>query len=112
MRENYVLVVKGGQLDFASAERDFLDELNASLGFLDGEGPICRMGDPELMSCSVYRAGQEVGGVFVVFDANGPLFAAQALTGLTYGMGMGFFGKMVAEARYGVDIYESGEVDD
>ena len=52
------------------------------------------------------------GGVFRLEDPNGPLLAAIAPDNLTFALGMGFFGELTANARYGVDVFENMEEPD
>ncbi len=72
---------------------------------------VCRMGDPDLIHCAVYRCPGQ-GGYFSLHDKSGPLFAAIAGNNLVYGMAWAFFGEMVANARYGVDVFENMEEPD
>ena len=55
---------------------------------------------------------QKPGGVFVVEDDNGLLFAAVAETNLAYAMALGRLGKMISYARYSADIFAENMLDD
>lgn len=73
---------------------------------------VGRMGDPELLQCVVLRREGAPGGVFRLEDANGPLLAAVAENNLALALGMGHFGELVANVRYGVDVFENMEEPD
>lgn len=65
-----------------------------------------RLGDPDLIHCLAYKNIKAEGGAFVCLDENGVLFVAFATDNLAYALAMGFFGKLVADVRYGADIFE------
>ena len=73
---------------------------------------VHRLGDPALLQCAVLRRENAPGGVFRLEDETGPLFAAIAENNLTFALGMGFFGELTANARYGVDVFENMEEPD
>ena len=73
---------------------------------------VHRMGDPALLQCAVLRRENAPGGVFRLEDESGPLLAAIAENNLTFALGMGFFGELTANARYGVDVFENMEEPD
>ena len=73
---------------------------------------VHRMGDPALLQCAVLRRENAPGGVFRLEDESGPLLAAIAENNLTFALGMGFFGELTANARYGVDVFENLEEPD
>lgn len=102
--ELYTLHVADGRLRFAP--RAAGDPLPAPLAV------VGRMGDPDLLQCVVLRREDAPGGVFRLEDANGPLLAAVAENNLAFALGMGRFGEPVANARYGVDVFENMEEPD
>lgn len=73
---------------------------------------VCRMGDPDLMQCLVYKRDKKAGGIFAMHGKEGVLFIAYAANDLTFAVAMGEFGEMTANARYGVDVFENLEVPD
>lgn len=99
--ELYTLQVADGQLRFAprGAEAPLPSPLAV----------VSRMGDPDLLQCVVLRREGAPGGVFRLEDATGPLLAAVAEDNLALAQGMGHFGELVANARYGVDVFENME---
>ena len=102
--ELYTLAADGGRLSFTPLARD--TALPSPLAV------VHRMGDPALLQCAVLRRENAPGGVFRLEDANGPLLAAMAPDNLTFALGMGFFGELTANARYGVDVFENMEEPD
>lgn len=102
--ELYSLEAEGGRLGFTPLKPG--SPLPAPLAV------VHRMGDPALLQCAVLRREDAPGGVFRLEDANGPLLAAIAETNLTFALGMGFFGELTANARYGVDVFENMEEPD
>lgn len=114
--ETYLLVCEDQGLKLRKANLDVPKELlnprftpdlaDKKLDF------VCRMGDPDLIHCIVYRNSDAPGGVFCVHDKNGLLFAAVAESNLAFAMAEGFFGEMTANARYGVDVFENMEEPD
>lgn len=99
--ELYTLQVADGQLRFAP--RDAEAPLPSPLAV------VSRMGDPDLLQCVILRREGAPGGVFRLEDATGPLLAAVAEDNLALALGMGHFGELVANARYGVDVFENME---
>ena len=91
----------------AALEQAVLDESP-----LPGCEFVSRLGDPGLLHCVVFRHEQKPGGVFVVEDDNGLLFAAVAETNLAYAMALGRLGKMISYARYSADIFAENMLDD
>lgn len=102
--ELYTLQVADGRLRFAPRGTDA--PLPAPLAV------VSRMGDPDLLQCVVLRREDAPGGVFRLEDATGPLLAAVAEDNLALALGMGHFGELVANARYGVDVFENLEGSD
>lgn len=110
--ESYTLSVRDDHIIFNLREGEAPD------AWFTGEtGPedyaiICRMGDPELMECVVWRRADKPGGIFQARSED-TYFIAEAPTNLAYALALSFFGQLVANARYGVDIFENlGETDD
>ena len=102
--EIYTLEADGARLRFVSQAAD--TALPAGLAV------IHRMGDPALLQCAVLRRENSPGGVFRLEDESGPLLAAIAENNLAFALGMGFFGELTANARYGVDVFENMEEPD
>ena len=89
MSELYTVTAEEGRLRFlprtdAALEQAVLDESP-----LPGCGFVSRLGDPGLLHCVVFRHERKPGGVFVVEDDNGLLFAAVAETNLAYAVALG-----------------------
>ena len=102
--EIYTLEADGGRLRFVA---------QAANTALPGDlAVVHRMGDPALLQCAVLRRENAPGGVFRLEDENGPLLAAIAENNLAFALGMGFFGELTANARYGVDVFENMEEPD
>lgn len=116
MEELYELRLLNGDLTFANgAERAPAWALNAKFDPAKAEPGVClecRMGDPALLHCAVFRKNGQPGGIFSVFCGKDPLFAAHAPTNLAFAAAMGHFGELVTNARYGVDVYENMELPD
>lgn len=117
MSELYTLKAQGSDIVFEPREDAAMEDLLAQrTGIPAALGKrwslAARMGDPELLHCAVWRG--QPGGCFVLYNEEGvPLLAAMAESNLTYALGLAHFGRMVAEARYGADIYENlGDDDD
>ena len=102
--ELYTLAADGGRLSFRPLSPD--TALPSPLAV------VHRLGDPALIQCAVLRRENAPGGVFRLEDANGPLLVAIAPDNLTFALGMGFFGELTANARYGVDVFENMEEPD
>lgn len=108
----YTILVEGSRLRFEPRQDDALNDIPVP-GKRSGDYEIVsRMGDPGLLHCAVFRRGEGSGGCFALYDGNGPLFAAVAESNLAFGLGQGFFGKMVSDARYGADIFENMDESD
>lgn len=73
---------------------------------------FCRMGDPDLLECLVYRGKNSPGGIFHVRDKYGPLYVAVVESALVWSFALGHFGEMTANVRYGVDVFENMEEKD
>ena len=102
--ELYTLEAEDGRLRFVPLKADA--PLPAPLSVVQ------RLGDPALLQCAVLRREGAPGGVFRLEDAGGPLFAAIAASNLTFALGLGYFGELTANARYGVDVFENMEEPD
>ena len=112
MSEIYTILVEGSRLRFEPRQDDALNDIPVP-GKRSGDYEIVsRMGDPGLLHCAVFRRGEGSGGCFALYDGNGPMFAAVAESNLAVGLGQGFFGKMVSDARYGADIFENMDESD
>lgn len=99
--EIYALEIDGTRLRFVPQAADA--KLPSPLAV------VRRMGDPALLQCAVLRHESAPGGVFRLEDATGPLLAAIAADNLAFALGLGFFGELTANARYGVDVFENME---
>ena len=102
--ELYTLEAEDGRLRFVPLKADA--QLPAQLSVVQ------RLGDPALLQCAVLRREGAPGGVFRLEDTGGPLFAAIAASNLTFALGLGYFGELTANARYGVDVFENMEEPD
>ncbi|WP_300858235.1 hypothetical protein [uncultured Desulfovibrio sp.] len=102
--EIYTLQVADGRLRCAPR--------GANAPLPDPLAVVSRMGDPDLLQCVVLRREDAPGGVFRLEDASGPLLAAVAEDNLALALGMGHFGELVANARYGADVFENMEEPD
>lgn len=116
MAEFYTLAFSGKGLVFTAAPEALPDWL-VNIGFDPGKaGPgitlECRIGDPDLLHCAVFRKDQFAGGFFSLFMDKVFLFAAKAVDNLTFAEALGHFGKICANTRYGVDIFENMEIPD
>lgn len=114
MSEIYNLVVDKDSLVFLKASPDqekLVSSYQKSSGNGKGAGHICRMGDPDILNCLVLKKDNEPGGIFIMHDKNGILYSALAETALAYSLGLGFFGQLTANARYGVDVFENLEIE-
>ena len=112
MNECYTVVVKGAEPHFVPREEHKLDKLLTHGEDLDGYEFFSRLGDPELMHCAVFRQSGKPGGFFAVYDKTAVLFVAVAETNLSFGLGLGYFGRLVSYARYGADIFENTDTFD
>lgn len=77
-----------------------------------GVSVICRMGAADQFHCVIFRRDDQPGGIFALHEQGKILFVAVAKSDLAYALAKGYFGSLVANARYGVDIYESEDSDD
>ncbi|MDO5484123.1 MAG: hypothetical protein Q4F27_04365, partial [Desulfovibrionaceae bacterium] len=117
MPEIYTLKMEGAALVF-EPRTDALaaDVLNADAAsrlanLPEGWSLAACMGDPELLYCVAWRS--PAGGCFCLYEAdNVPLLAAVAESALAYAQGLAHFGRLVAEPRYAVDMYENLDGDD
>ena len=116
MNEYYTLQTKDGKLNFEPTsitipswltEHRFIPERAEQ-----GVSLASRMGDPDQIHCIVYRKEHVAGGNFALFFASSFLFAALARDNLSFALGMGFFGELTANARYGADVFENMELPD
>ena len=112
MSEIYTLLAEGSRLRFEPRQDDALNDIPVPGKRSGGYEIVSRMGDPGLLHCAVFRRGEGSGGCFALYDGNGPLFAAVAESNLAFGLGQGFFGKMVSDARYVADIFENMDESD
>lgn len=73
--------------------------------------PFTTQGDPELIHCTVFQNRKTSGGVIVVYNDDtvepAPLFCAIARSSLELTEGASHFSEVVANIRYGKDIFES-----
>lgn len=116
MAEIYKLSNKGARLLFEPGGLD-LPPITLERTFKPGAEagdayPVCRMGDPDLAHCVVFKRKNAPGGIFSLHDRDGLLFAAYAENNLVFALAMGFFGELTANARYGADVYETMEEPD
>ncbi len=75
--------------------------------------PMFAGGDTELVYLTVFRQPNGPGGLVVVFAAgNEPLFSVIARTNLDLISAASHFGSMVANVRYGQDIFENVDAED
>lgn len=116
MPEIYTLQIENGRLVFAPFTEE-VPECVLENKFNPDAAPkdiaiACRMGDPDLAHCVVYRRESAPGGYFSLRDKTGLLFAAIAQTNLIFALAVGYFGDVVSNARYGVDIFENMEEPD
>ncbi|MBQ4567219.1 MAG: hypothetical protein IJA79_03720 [Desulfovibrio sp.] len=108
MSESYTLEMAGSALDFLPCPADGTDLARPA-----GHELVARLGDPELIHCAVWRQVDGPGGLFVLHDRDGAaLLVAKAGNALLWAHGLAHFGRLVAEARYGADIYENVGEDD
>lgn len=112
MNEFYTIAVEGAALHFAPREDQKLDKLLTDGKDLEGYEFFSRLGGPELMHCAVFRKNGKPGGFFTVYDKTAVLFVAVAETNLAFGLGLGYFGRLVSYARYGADIFENTDTFD
>lgn len=105
MNEYYVLEPEGAGVRFALLPEGgpHVAEHGAPP---EGYTLTTRLGDPDLLHCAVYRRTDGPGGLFVLHDGDGRLCAALAESNLAYGLGLAHMGRLVADARYGADIFE------
>ncbi|MBQ1330683.1 MAG: hypothetical protein IIY31_03415 [Desulfovibrio sp.] len=71
--------------------------------------PLCGAGDPELMSASIFRF-PEGGGSIVVHDETGEKsFVVLCNSNLALAETASHYASLVANLRYGADIFENGD---
>lgn len=105
MIETYLITVKNSEISFEKAQFPLPKELHD----LKDHTPMeifCRMGEPESLECVVWKSDGKVEGIFSVMARGETCFYAMANSGLTFGLALGYFGKLCANARYGMDIFE------
>ena len=107
--EQYLMGVSAGGLEFKAISGPMpVEILDSSIAAPDSALRLAaRLGDPELLLCSVFKRAAGPGGYFVLRDGDGLLFAAMAPDNLAYACALKYFGDMVSAARYGADIYEN-----
>lgn len=115
MAENYSISVSGSEISF-SESADKIPDFVASSVFDPQKMPkdvaiVCRMGQPDLAHCIIYRYAHKAGGIFAMHEQGELLYAAVAHTNLAYSLAKGFFGNLTAATRYGVDIFEAADDD-
>lgn len=111
MQEMYTISVETGRIAFAPRDGK-IPEYISSGSFNPADAPkglsiVCRMGAPDLAHCIIFRHEDRSGGIFAMHEQGTLLFVAIAESNLAYSMAKSFFGELTANARYGVDIYES-----
>ncbi|WP_165175106.1 hypothetical protein [Desulfovibrio sp. ZJ369] len=112
MNEFYTIVAEGADLHFVPREDQKLENLLTRGEDLEGYEFFSRLGDPDLMHCAVFRKSGRAGGFFTVYDKTTVLFVAVAETNLAFGLGLGYFGRLVSYARYGADVFENTDTCD
>lgn len=116
MSESYTLQIKDGKLLFAECANpapEWLKSHSFSPAKVEsGVSLASRMGDPEGLNCVAYRKTGVDGGNFAIFFGSSFLFAANADANLAFALGLGFFGELTANARYGADVFENMELPD
>lgn len=112
LSEAYTITVDSDHIAFELFAGDMSRDFPTSGVPAPGYAIVSRMGDPELLECIVWRDGKQPGGAFVVRNEE-ILFVAFAESNLAYALGLAYFGQLVANARYGADIFENmGNTDD
>lgn len=116
MPEIYSIQVENNRLHFAPLDAAvpdcILNPTNFAAKVEAGIEIICRMGDPDLLHCIVYKQDKNNGGIFAIHSKSSLLFVAFAENELIFALAQGFFGQLVANVRYGVDIFENLELAD
>lgn len=116
MPEVYKIEMVDASIGFTPADMVLPDAVFATAFRPDaapaGLAVCCRMGDPDLVHCVVWREDGKPGGIFAFHDKNGLLFVAVARSALEYATALGHFGSLAANARYGVDVFENLEEPD
>lgn len=105
--ETYILEVKDGRLEFIPSGESVPDHV-LTIPFMPDNDTlmiVCRLGDTDLVSCSVFKYSDRNGGIFVLHQNHQPLLTARTSSNLAYCLGLGYFGKLVSYARYGSDIF-------
>lgn len=109
LRESYTITVKEDHAVFELREGGYSpEELEPAAILAAGGAIVCHMGDPHLLDCMAARRANETGGIFVLRNPD-ILFVAYAESNLAWAIGLAYFGKLVADAKYGVDIFEALE---
>lgn len=116
MAEQYTIGVAGSGIKFEPLAKP-LPEIATSADFDPAKAPrelslVCRMGATDLLHCLIFRWENKSGGIFAIHEQGRVLFAAVAETELAYTLAKGFFGELVASARFGVDVFEAEMEDD
>lgn len=110
MSETYLINAAQGIVSFSSCNETIpecvLSEKSSMEILKEGLSVFCRMGDPDLVHCIVFRWQKKPGGIFMIHDRDGILFAAIARDNLSFAAACGYFGEITANNRYGVDIFE------
>ena len=112
MSELYTVTAEEGRLRFLPRSDAALEQAVQDKAPLPGCEFVSRLGDPGLLHGVVFRHMDRPGGVFVLEDAAGLLFAAVAETNLAYALALGRLGRMISYARYGADIFAENMLDD
>lgn len=113
--ESYDIIYKDADIVFIPSEDTAMADtslagVNRAL-LKDKWISFTRLGDPAVISCSVYRKKGEPGGVFVMETQDEPLFIAKTGSNLVFSLACGDFSGLVEQARYAADIWEDA-VDD
>lgn len=113
MAELYTITIAGTGMGFTKREGEIPDFARSSTFDLasapKGLALVCRMGATDLLHCMIFRYAGKDGGVFVLHEQGELLFAAVAESNLAYALAKGYFGELVANTRFGVDIFEAAE---
>lgn len=116
MPETYTITPVDGNVSLEIRENDLPPALLRSDFRPDqtikGIELTARFGDPNLLECLVWRRNKMPGGIFIVREKGAVLFGAVADSALAYALGLGYFGELTANARYGADIFENMEEPD
>ncbi len=77
----------------------------------DGIEPVCTLGDPGLLSCSVFRFPGGGGFVAVRDGAGDAVFKVFCATSLALAEAASHYASLAANLRYGADIFEDAGVE-